>query len=118
VYKYASTDPKTGFDCSGFITYVFNHFNVQVPRSSIDFTNVGKEVAEANAKRGDIILFTGTHPEERFVGHMGLVTQGAPDLQFIHSSSGKAHGVTVTPLNDYYRTRFVKIIRIFKENDL
>src|SRR4051812_31682311 len=27
-YKYASTDPAAGFDCSGFITYVFNHFGI------------------------------------------------------------------------------------------
>ena len=27
-YLYASTDPAKGFDCSGFITYVFNHFNI------------------------------------------------------------------------------------------
>ncbi|RYZ17153.1 MAG: peptidoglycan endopeptidase, partial [Chitinophagaceae bacterium] len=40
-YVYGSTDPKVGFDCSGFITYVFNHFGIQVPRSSIDFTQVG-----------------------------------------------------------------------------
>ena len=31
-YLYASTDPAKGFDCSGFITYVFNHFNIAVPR--------------------------------------------------------------------------------------
>lgn len=43
-YRYASIDPSKGFDCSGFITYVFNHFNIEVPRSSIDFTNAGKEV--------------------------------------------------------------------------
>ncbi|MER3464122.1 MAG: glycoside hydrolase, partial [Chitinophagaceae bacterium] len=34
-YRYGSTDPKVGFDCSGFITYVFNHFSISVPRSSI-----------------------------------------------------------------------------------
>ena len=116
-YKYASTDPAQGFDCSGFITYVFNHFNLVVPRSSIDFTNVGREVNEQEAKPGDIILFTGTNPAERFVGHMGLVVQGQPELQFIHSSSGKANGVTITPMNDYYRTRFVKITRVFPRND-
>src|ERR1043165_3237469 len=43
-YQYASIDPAIGFDCSGFVTYVFTHFNIIVPRSSIDFTNVGKEV--------------------------------------------------------------------------
>jgi cell wall-associated NlpC family hydrolase len=33
-YKYGSTDPAQGFDCSGFVTYVFNHFGIVVPRSS------------------------------------------------------------------------------------
>jgi cell wall-associated NlpC family hydrolase len=117
-YKYASSNPKTGFDCSGFITYVFNHFNIAVPRSSIDFTNVGKTVAVEDARRGDIILFTGTDSTEKFVGHMGLVTENnSGELQFIHSSSGKAMGVTVTPLNEYYKKRFVRISRIFPQND-
>src|SRR5215212_2897578 len=70
-YRYGSTDPKVGFDCSGFITYVFNHFHITVPRSSIDFTNVGKEIPVQYAKAGDIILFTGIDSTERFVGHMG-----------------------------------------------
>ena len=113
-YKYASTDPAVGFDCSGFITYVFNHFGIQVPRSSIDFTNVGTEVSPNNARRGDIILFTGTDSTERFVGHMGIVISNQNgDLQFIHSSSGKAYGVTVSPLEGYYRGRFVKVIRVW-----
>lgn len=116
-YLYGSTNPNKGFDCSGFITYVFNHFGISVPRSSIDFTGVGKEILVANAKRGDIILFTGTDPTERFVGHMGIVVSNADSLRFIHSSSGKAHGVTITPLNKYYLGRFVKTIRVFPQND-
>jgi cell wall-associated NlpC family hydrolase len=71
-----------------------------------------------DARRGDIILFTGTDSTEKFVGHMGLVTEKTtPELQFIHSSSGKAMGVTVTPLNEYYKKRFVRISRIFPQND-
>ena len=117
-YKYASTDPKIGFDCSGFITYVFNHFNIIVPRSSIDFTNVGKEVSLTNAKPGDLILFTGTDSTEKFVGHMGLVvTNQNNQLEFIHSTSGKKYGVTITPFNDYYHSRFMKTIRIFPQNN-
>ncbi|MEJ7672522.1 MAG: NlpC/P60 family protein [Chitinophagaceae bacterium] len=64
-YRYGSTDPKVGFDCSGFITYVFNHFQIKVPRSSIDFTNVGKEIPFTEARRGDIIFFTGTDSTEK-----------------------------------------------------
>ncbi len=116
-YVYASTDPTVGFDCSGFITYVFNHFGISVPRSSIDFTNVGKAVPVEQAKPGDLILFTGTNPEEHSVGHMGIVIDNRDTLQFIHSSSGKAMGVTITPLNDYYQSRFVRVTRIFPQND-
>ena len=112
-YKYGSTNPADGFDCSGFITYVFNHFNIKVPRSSVDFTNEGKEVALALAKPGDLILFTGTDSTIRIVGHMGIVTENIDTLRFIHSTSGKQYGVTITPLNNYYKGRFVKVIDIF-----
>jgi len=112
-YKYASSDPYEGFDCSGFITYVFNHFNIKVPRSSVDFTNVGLEVPLPVAKPGDLILFTGTDSSIRVVGHMGIVTENADSLRFIHSTSGRQFGVTTTTLNNYYKGRFVKVIRVF-----
>ncbi len=117
-YKYGSTDPKQGFDCSGFITYVFNHFNIQVPRSSIDFTDVGRTIPKDSAKPGDLVLFTGTDSTEKFVGHMGIITSNQNGLiEFIHSTSGKAYGVTVTPLNNYYMSRYVRTARIFKQNE-
>jgi cell wall-associated NlpC family hydrolase len=112
-YKYASVDPAVGLDCSGFITHVFNHFSIQVPRSSIDFTNYGITVSVADVMPGDLILFTGTDSLSVVVGHMGIVTEVTePVLQFIHSTSGKAYGVTITELNTHYKRRFVKIIRI------
>lgn len=116
-YQYGSIDPKVGFDCSGFITYVFNHFGIAVPRSSIDFTNVGQEVPIEKIKPGDLVLFTGTNPAERFVGHMGIIVTNKDSITFIHSSSGKANGVTITPLNKYYMGRYVKTIRVFKANN-
>ncbi|WP_411274436.1 C40 family peptidase [Daejeonella sp.] len=112
-YLYGSIDPNKGFDCSGFITYVFNHFKIAVPRSSVGFTSVEREISLNQAKRGDIILFTGTDSTKRVVGHMGIITSGDNGAEFIHSTSGKAYGVTVTPLNKYYQGRFVKVIRIF-----
>ena len=113
-YKYASSDPAEGFDCSGFISFVFNHFNIAVPRSSVEFTNKGFAVEEAQAKPGDLILFTGTDSTIRIVGHMGIIVSNTDSLRFIHSSSGKADGVTITALNNYYRGRFVSVRRIFK----
>jgi cell wall-associated NlpC family hydrolase len=115
-YLYASVDPAKGFDCSGFITYIFTHFGMKVPRSSVDFTDYGRPVSVAEAKPGDLILFTGTDPSDGIVGHMGLVERNGEDqLYFIHSSSGKANGVVITPLNDHYKERFVKIIRVFPD---
>ncbi len=113
-YQYASSDPSVGFDCSGFVTYVFNHFNIAVPRSSVEFTNVGQPVPQAASRPGDLVLFTGTDSTETGVGHMGIIVTAPPDsLRFIHSTSGKANGVTVTPLNAYYQKRFVKVVRVF-----
>jgi cell wall-associated NlpC family hydrolase len=117
-YRYASIDPKVGFDCSGFITYVFSHFKIIVPRSSIDFTNVGNAIRWEESKPGDLILFTGTDSTEKFVGHMGLiVTNDGKQLEFIHSTSGKKYGVTITALNNYYLGRYMKTIRMFPENN-
>jgi cell wall-associated NlpC family hydrolase len=66
-----------------------------------------------NAEPGDLILFTGTDPLKHDVGHIGIITNNLDgQVEFIHSSSGKAKGVTVSDLSDYYKTRFVKIIRI------
>ena len=115
-YLYASSDPENGFDCSGFITYVFNHFGIAVPRSSVDFTNVGIEIPKEFASPGDLILFTGTDSTIRTVGHMGIVESNERgNLLFLHSTSGKAYGVVISPLNGYYETRFVKVIRVFPQ---
>lgn len=116
-YLYASIDPAKGFDCSGFITYVFNHFNIKVPRTSVDFTNDGLEVTEMEAAPGDLILFTGTDSTIRIVGHMGIVESNKDGkLLFIHSTSGNAKGVVITPFEKYYRSRFVKFIRVFPKD--
>lgn len=115
-YRYGSADIKKGFDCSGFITYVFNHFNISVPRTSADFTNAGMEVSVKDSRRGDIILFTGSDPNSGTVGHMGIITSNKnKKILFIHSASGGGKGVMISGMSEYFVTRFVKVIRIFEE---
>lgn len=117
-YLYASSDPAKGFDCSGFITYVFNHFGIAVPRSSVDFTDYGVEIPPGLASPGDLILFTGTDSTIRVVGHMGIVESNEHgNLLFLHSTSGKGYGVMISPLKGYYETRFVKVIRVFPQDN-
>jgi cell wall-associated NlpC family hydrolase len=113
-YLYGSVDPAKGLDCSGFINAVSNHFEIKVPRSSVEFTNLGTTIETDKAKPGDLILFTGTDTSKHVVGHIGIVTDNHDgELEFIHSSSGKAKGVTISELEGYYETRLVKVIRIF-----
>ncbi|MGC3945007.1 MAG: C40 family peptidase [Chryseolinea sp.] len=112
-YKYASADPVKGFDCSGFVLYVFKHFNVNVPRSSSAFARIGKRVSLDEAQPGDIILFTGPKSgNTRAVGHVGIVTEGGATISFIHATSGKAYSVIETPMTPHYRKRFVKVVRV------
>lgn len=117
-YLYGSTDPAKGFDCSGYITYVFNHFKVAVPRQSVGFASVNKRISLKDAKTGDLILFTGTDSTKKVVGHMGILkVEPGKEITFLHSTSGKDDGVTETPLNPYYQGRYMHTVRIFPQND-
>jgi len=113
-YRTASSSPSRGFDCSGFVNYVFSNFGFKVPRSSRDFAASGNAVKLEDAKIGDVILFTGTNSRSRRPGHVGIVySVDGDEIKFIHSSSGAKKGVTITSLNDgFYRKRFLKIISI------
>ena len=112
-YRYASSNPSIGFDCSGFVSYVFKNFGISTPRSSSEFSIAGVPVKLENIKVGDVLVFTGTNPRIRRVGHVGIVySVDADGIKFIHASSGKAKGVTITPLNGHYKTRFMKIVSI------
>ncbi len=113
-YKYGSSNPKEGLDCSGFISVVFNHFNVKAPRVTRDFTNEGEEIVVKIAKAGDIILFTGSDNSTSIVGHMGIITTNNGTTQFIHSASGKNIGVIESKLTGYWLTHFVKVIRVLE----
>ncbi len=115
-YIYAESDPEKGFDCSGFIYYVYQHFNIPVPRSSIDFKNFGREVLLSEAKVADLILFTGAEDTNR-IGHIGIVLQAASDTTaFIHASSGKEMAVTISSAaSPHYRRRFVKVVDVISK---
>lgn len=115
-YCYGNCSPKTGFDCSGFVYFVFDHFNIKVPRASLDYEKQGRIINIESAHKGDIIVFTGTKPKNRKPGHVGIVVSNpGEDLKFIHSSSGKkANGIIITnyTTSAYYQQRFIKIVRV------
>lgn len=115
-YRYAQCSPKAGFDCSGFVYYVFGHFNIKVPRASMDYEKAGKKIPIDSCRKGDVIVFTGTNIKNRAPGHVGIiVSNDGNGIVFIHSSSGhKRIGVILTNYtqSEYYQKRFIKIARL------
>lgn len=115
-YKYATSDPGVSFDCSGFTSYVYGSFDLPNSRSSKEYGDLGEPVSLETAKPGDCIIFSGTAPGSKTIGHVGIVISNNENgLQFIHCSSSKKHfGVVVT---DYYESnypkRFLEVRRLF-----
>ncbi|MDQ3072217.1 MAG: C40 family peptidase, partial [Bacteroidota bacterium] len=115
-YLYAGKGPE-GFDCSGFVYYVFKNFGIDVPAGSKYYDTLGIFIPLAEAMKGDIIVFTGTDSTKRSPGHVGIVIsdKGEP-VSFIHSSSAKSHsGVKVSNLEETgYSKRFLSVRRVLK----
>lgn len=113
-YLWGGVSPK-GFDCSGFLYYVYRKYKVNVSRTSSSYSQKGKIVTVDKVKPADILLFTGTDATKRKIGHVGMVISNINGvIHFIHASSSRKHyGVTITKYNNSgYVKRFLKAITI------
>ena len=115
-YLYAGNSPQRGFDCSGFVNYIFNNFDINLPRSSNGYKNIGIALAPEDFKVGDILVFYG-YKDRTIVGHVGIVCEAnGMQSKFIHASSGKANKVTISELNsEHYTKRFYKCIDVLSK---
>lgn len=116
-YCYACSSPAKGFDCSGFVSFVFKNFNISLPRSSSAYASIGRELKPDEFKTGDILVFYGYKDKTR-IGHVGIICEAnGMQSKFIHSSSGKAMGVTISELgSEMYTRRFYKCIDVISKN--
>ncbi|MBQ9924643.1 MAG: C40 family peptidase [Clostridia bacterium] len=79
-YVYGGGSPK-GFDCSGFTSYVYKHFNVSLPHSSASqYTRVSK-VSRDNLQPGDLVFFASSAGGSR-INHVGIYVGNG---NFIHA---------------------------------
>jgi cell wall-associated NlpC family hydrolase len=103
---------KDGFDCSGFVYFVFQHFKIQIPRSSSQFKNFGKEISIDSVRKGDILVFLS--PTRNVIGHVGIVTNPkGKESDFIHATSGSEMKVIITSLKqEGYNRRLVKALDV------
>ena len=114
-YVYATSNPGVSFDCSGFTSYVYGSCNLPNSRSSKAYARLGKQVSLEVCQPGDCILFSGTAPGSKTIGHVGIVLSNDENgIQFIHCSSSKKHfGVVITNYEQSnYPKRFLQVRRL------
>lgn len=104
-YSYGADGPKS-FDCSGFTTYVFDHFDIDLPRTSASQADKGSKVSRSDLIPGDLVFFK---TSSRGISHVGIYI-GSDD--FIHASTGGGK-VEISSLSEaYYNKRYVTARRI------
>lgn len=106
-YVYGGADPK-GFDCSGYIMYIFKRQGAKVPRTADDQYDVGSRV-EGTKKlvKGDLVFFS---DDRREISHVGLYLGNG---SFIHASTSK--GVRIDSLsNEYWKPRYAGAKHLIK----
>lgn len=110
-YRYGGTTPK-GFDCSGFVRFVFGAFGLELDRSSVAQAGQGESVALDQIQPGDLLFFH-TRGQKNRVSHVGIYLGGG---QFIHAGSGggpKTRCVKIGELDSsYYAQRLVSARRL------
>lgn len=94
-YSYGGTSPSSGFDCSGFTRYVYLHFGIALPHYSGAQFAMGRRVARAALRPGDLLFFDG-------LGHVGMyIGEG----RFIHAPHTGTN-VSIDRLTGWYTDRF------------
>lgn len=107
-YVWAGTTPK-GFDCSGYIGYVYKNHGVVIPRSASAQKEFASRLNEKDAMEGDLVFFkTGNK-----ITHVGIVISsiGEP-LTMIHSSSSKGIIITEVQSSSYWKKKYAGVGRI------
>jgi cell wall-associated NlpC family hydrolase len=99
-YRWGGTSP-TGFDCTGFVMYVYSHFGVYMPHNEAGQLASGERISTDDLEPGDILIFANTY--RRGLSHAGIYVGNG---QFVHAADER-HGVIISSLGDgYWSSRF------------
>ena len=108
--KYKSAGKcKTGFDCSGFVIYVYHEFEIPMAASAHEQAKRGRKIELENAVAGDLVFFG----SEKQITHVGIISKNKKkDLSVIHSSSSKGVIEENILLSDYWLRRIRKVVSL------
>lgn len=115
-YRYGGSSRKTGFDCSGFVSYVYKEeLGIKLPRTTGELLKMDAPViARSDLEPGDLILFN-----DRGRGRVTHVGIYMGDDQFIHSSSKRSGGVRVDKLSSrYWNASYLQAKRVLTEDEV
>lgn len=91
---------RGGFDCSGFVRYVYSKYGLKLPHSSAAQARLGVSVSKSELKAGDLVFF---QTNGRSISHVGIYMGGG---KFVHASN-HGRGVTTDSLSSsYYAPRY------------
>lgn len=110
-YKYGGKSPETGFDCSGFVYYIYEQFGYRLERVANDQAKQGVEIEHDALIPGDLLAF---YTSGKYVGHIGIYMGSG---YYIHAM-GSAYGVVLTSLDDAYSQRDYTARRIIGCDEL
>ncbi|MCX7710446.1 MAG: SH3 domain-containing protein [Clostridia bacterium] len=110
-YVYGGSSPK-GFDCSGFTSYVFDHFGIDLERVAASQAGQGKKISKSELKAGDLVFFD-TNGGRNYICHVGIYIG---DGKFIHASSGRnSKRVVISDLSEgFYENAYMTARRVLK----
>lgn len=115
-YVYGTSSPKS-FDCSGFTSYVFKQYDINLSRSSRTQYTQGKSIKnKSDLRAGDLVFFQGRSGRGG-VGHVGIVAEvhGDKSFTFVHASCSK--GITTEKSTTaYYSQRYIGARRVLTGN--
>ena len=100
-YVYGGSSPRSGFDCSGFVRFVYAHFGLSLAHSSYAQFDRGRRVSRRSLRPGDLVFFDG-------LGHVGIYVGNG---RFIHAPHTGTR-VQIQTLGGWYSSRFVGARRL------
>lgn len=107
-YVWGGITPQ-GFDCSGYVQYLYKKHNIQLPRTAWAQSQQGKEVGLNDLQKGDLLFFLTDKKRGIPVTHVGIYIGNG---EFIHAAS-KKDGIIISPItHGKYANVFVKATRI------
>lgn len=110
-YRSGGKGPSA-FDCSGFTSYVFRNFDINLNPSSKTQATQGERIDKSDIQPGDLLFFS-SRRSGGGVGHVGIAIEvkDSGDITFIHAASSK--GISINHLTDgYYQQRFLSARRV------